>query len=146
MPKRVTPNNIETESDRRAKEEMISELILSEAIEFLIPAFFMVTFTISYYGPNAELIGGVQSELWHHVKVDDIGSFLYGAFQMILVDSLSAVISCVLLKIFCNINVFGECMKIMKRHSVFTTVFITLTTNGVGIYYDHFHSCLKGNK
>ena len=81
---------------------MLTELIISEAIEFIVPASFMVTFAITYHGPNAALIGGVQSELWHHVKVDDIHLYIYGAFQMILADLMSAVIACVSLKIFCK--------------------------------------------
>ena len=133
MDRKVTPNNIENEYIEREKEGMLSDLILSEATEFITPASFMIAFAIAYHGPNAAIIGGVKNELWHHKKVDDMLLYLDGAFQMTMVDLMSAIISFVLLKTFCNINAFGKCIEVMKKYGVRTIIYVTFIMNAVGI-------------
>jgi hypothetical protein len=136
MDRKVTPKDIKNEDIERverAKEGMLSELILSEATEFITPASFMIAFAIAYHGPNAAIIGGVKNELWHHKKVSDILLYLEGAFQMTMVDLMSAIISFVLLKKFCNINAFEEGIKVMTKYGVRTILYVTFITNAVSI-------------
>ena len=113
---------------------MVSELMINETTEFIIPASFIITFVIAYHGPNALMIGGLRNELWQYEKVEDVLLYLTGAFQMILVDLTSAIISFISLKIFCKINVFREYIKVMKECGVFMTILLALRTNLVRKY------------
>ena len=131
---KVTPNIIENVNHRKIKEETLSELLLNELTEFITPVSFILAFSVAYYGPNAIIIGGIKNELWHYKRVEDILKYLNGSFQMILLDSISAIISFILLRIFCNINAFEECVKVIKRYGVLTTVFVIFITNTVSIF------------
>ena len=105
----------------------------------------MIAFVIAYHGSNAEITGGVKGEFWHHQKVDDVLVYLNGAFQMVLVDMMSAIISIVLLRVFCNINAFSEYNKVMTRCGVLMTVYVLFVTNTVGMCYDHLRSSKNSN-
>ena len=132
--KKVCPTETEVLNNRRRMEDMVSELMINETTEFITPASFIITFVIAYHGPNALIIGGLRNELWQYEKVEDVLLYLTGAFQMILVDTTSAIISFISLKIFCNINVFREYIKIIKECGLFMTILLALRTNLVGKY------------
>ena len=65
----INPNNLELENIRIRKEEILMELVLYETIEVIVPLSYMCTFTMAYYGPNADILGNVGNNYWHYRKV-----------------------------------------------------------------------------
>ena len=51
--------------------ETLTELIINEVIEIFVPFAFVITYTISYYGPNAAILGNIGNDYWHFKKVHD---------------------------------------------------------------------------
>ena len=96
-------------------QEALEELWLSERIETVIPSMYILFFLMAFYGPNAELLGGIKLDIWHHQVVTDItpvmiNLLLFGGF-----DFLSAIINGILLGITCKINVFKIIQKIQSQ-------------------------------
>ena len=55
--------------DVKLEGKMINNLLcltLNEIVEAVVPLSFFVCFLVSYYGPNAALIGGVKSDFFHY--------------------------------------------------------------------------------
>ena len=53
-------------------QEDLAELVLAERIETVIPFTYMFVFLMAFYGPNANLLGGIKLDIWHHQVVTDI--------------------------------------------------------------------------
>ena len=51
---------------------LLFSLTINELVEVVIPFTFLVCFLSAYYGPNAEVIGGVKSTHFHYEPVLDI--------------------------------------------------------------------------
>ena len=44
-------------------------LVLTERIETLVPLTYIAVMSLAYYGPNAEIVGSVKLQIWHHRNV-----------------------------------------------------------------------------
>ena len=113
--RKVVPND--HEKARRHKletKEEVLKLIGTELVEFLVPMIYLITFTISFYGPNAEIIGGVKFSGWHYEKVEDLVSFSAGLLVMFSVDLACLIISATLLWKFSSTNILNEGLKLVK--------------------------------
>ena len=85
---------------------MIDELVLTERIETLVPLTYMICFAMTYYGPNAEILGNFKLDLWQFKPVLDIGNYLKNIFILFVFDFMSLVINGIILRTTCNINIF----------------------------------------
>ena len=94
---------------------MIDELVLTERIETLVPLTYMICFAITYYGPNAEIIGNFKLDLWQFRPVLDIGNYLKNVFILFGFDFMSLVINGIILGTTCNINIFKFCRNIQSE-------------------------------
>ena len=103
------------ESNERKKVGALVTLISNEATEFILPMAYASVLLLSYYGPNAELMGNIKSSNWHYAGIVDINDTIFWLAVMFLVDSLSTVVSTLLLQIFCNINIVKMYTKILKH-------------------------------
>ena len=121
---------------RTLKKEILTELILNEIIEILVPVTYMCTFTIAYYGPNADILGNVGNEYWSYKKVENITTLFTFASQMALIDILSAVISAICLWKYCHLDFLFEYCKVMKKYWPILTLTAVLHMNKV--YLDLF--------
>ena len=117
----------------KTKSEMLTELVLNETVEFVVPMLFIITFSITFYGPNATIIGNVRNDYWQYQKVNDIKQYLTGAFKMTLIDALSGVISMILLRIFCNVNGFNLYIKVFRKYGLLLAINSVLAMNQVRI-------------
>ena len=84
-----------------------------ESIEATAPIVFFVIFILAYYGPNAEIIGGVKMDLWQHQPVQDIIAFAKDLFLMFSVEVSVSIISAILLWKFGSINFLKEGYKML---------------------------------
>ena len=111
--------------------EMVTNLIINEGVEFLVPISYIVAFIMVYYGPNAKYFGNVQNDYWQYIKVDNLLGYLTAATQMALIDLMNVLISVVLLWKFCAIILLQECRKIVQRYGLLFTVYVFLLMNKV---------------
>ena len=99
----------------KLKQDTLTELILNEYVEVMLPIAYIGTFSLAYYGPNKNVLGNVGIAIWHYNKVENVYDFLMPVVEMALIDSGCAILTGVLLWRFCSINVFKEfCIRIKK--------------------------------
>ena len=75
-----------------------------EIVESAVPLSFFACFLVSYYGPNATLIGGVKSEFFHYTPVTNIERFIQNLFLFIAVDFIIVVTSGIFVWVFYKVN------------------------------------------
>ena len=111
----ITPTDA-SENERRMieKTENIMILFAIETVEFLTPIIYSLTFAIAYYGPNAEMIGGIKGDFWKFKIIEDMTSFQTNLFLMFAIDFVSAIISGLALWKFCSTDFLHEGYKMMK--------------------------------
>ena len=84
----------------------MTDLILNEFVDVLVPLAFISSFSIAHYGPKRETS-------WNVREVTDMLIFLIPVAEMALIDAGSVVLAGILLWKFCCINILGEyCMTI----------------------------------
>ena len=111
------------------KTQQIFILVLTEAIEFLVPILFIFTFTIAYLGPNYDKIGNVGLDYWLFVKIPDLVDYLTAAFYMACLDALSIMISIPLLWTLCRINLFHSAIECARNYGKMIVLFHVLILN-----------------
>ena len=100
---------------RIQRDEMLDELIQSEAIEIVVPVGYMTTFLLGYYGPNYGILGNIGNSYWQFKKVDDVLTLVEGAFQFMAIDVVGTLITFASFWIFCNINVARSYCKLINK-------------------------------
>ena len=105
-------------TDRKEEQsKLLQELVINEMVEVLVPLAYMLCFTLAYFGPNAELIGGVRSSYFDHSPVE-FGSTMSIVSAFFCIDLLSLVISGIFLKIVCNISVAQAFITLQKEFGI----------------------------
>ena len=101
--------------------EALTELILNEVVEILVPIAFVGSFATLYYGPNKDLTCCRY----------DILHYLIPAVKLAMLDSGSLIVSAVSLWWFCRINIFREYCKTIKRYWIYLALWGGVCTSGV---------------
>ena len=117
------------QEEKQAK--LIQELVINEIVEFMVPMACLVSFAVAYYGPNAELIGGVGNGYWQYSPIENINRAIKNMFMFFLVDLGSLIVSGLLLWICCRININRAYATIQKEFGVLFTVQMASTLNAV---------------
>ena len=111
--------------------ELFQELIINETVEIIVPFTYLVCFLIAYYGPNAELLGTVRSEYWHHVPVKEIGLFMENLGLFLLADCISLGTTYVVFLVICKVNVLRAFANMQKEYWLLFAVNTAYTINMV---------------
>ena len=112
---RTEPDHLEDQKRLLEKEDELKSLSLIEAIEILIPISYIITFLIAYYGPNAEVFGGIRNSYWHYKAIEDVKTLSSTVLWMGFVDFSSALFGGLLLST-CSINLLQEGCRVMKTY------------------------------
>ena len=121
----------------RKRNELITELALNEIIEFFVPFFFVVTFSIAFHGPNAEHMGNLRNGYWQYRPVDSLFAYFEAATLMMVVDLLFGILSTILLMITCSFNLSQNAIYALKEYGMVAfTYFVMLLdqVSRVGIF------------
>ena len=113
------------EIDSKMETKMIHNLVsltLNETVEAVVPLSFFVCFLVSYYGPNAEIIGGVKSDFFHYTPVTNIERFIENLFLFIAVDFTSVITTTLFLWIFSKINIFRMYKNLQQEFWTIMTI------------------------
>ena len=97
-------------------QQELEGLTMSERIETLVPLFYIVSFLIAYYGPNAEVLGNVKLSIWQYRSVEDPAPYLKNVILFFAIDFMSAVCNGILLWTTCKINVFKVLKNLQKTY------------------------------
>ena len=120
--------NMKKIKDRR---EDIQTLVMSEFTEVVVPIAFVLVFSIVFFGPNASLMNGVGNSFFGGNVMEDSQVFYLGILQMFAFDVLVMIITAISLKCLCNINLFREFCKVMKKYWILFLIKIPSIT----VYY-----------
>ena len=102
------------EISQKKKIRGLVTLISNEATEFMLPLAYASVLLLSYYGPNAHIIGNIRNSNWHYAEIENIYDTVFWLGVMFLVDSGSTVASSILLWIFCKDNIVKMYLKVIQ--------------------------------
>ena len=71
----------------------------------------MLCILIAYYGPNAEILGGIKVTIWHYAAIPDLSDLFTNLSILLIVDTMSFVINGIIIQLLCKINI----MNILKQ-------------------------------
>ena len=131
--RKVVPTDSEQDKKKLLTDDTITELILNETVEIIVPIAFMGSFSIAYYGPNKYNIGIVGCSIWTFHKVEDISIYFVPVIQIALIDSVSLILAGGLLWWFCKINILQRFCVIIKKYWTFLAIWGGLYINAVRI-------------
>ena len=103
------------EASEKKKMRALITLISNEATEFILPISYACVLLLSYYGPNAEIMGNIKNSSWQYAAIEDISDTLFWLVVMFLVDSISTATSLLLLWMFCNVNILKMYSQILNH-------------------------------
>ena len=126
--------------NRKRKEELMMKLMLNETAEFLTPIAHMIAVSIAYYGPNADIMGNIKNDYWEYESIDSLSSYLESLLYMTLIDTLSGVMSIILLWSFCRIDGLKFVMETIGKFALLFLFCITRDINAVSNFINDFMS------
>ena len=113
--------------------EILIELVLNESVELIVPIAFILCFIIAYFGPNAEIIGTVKSEYWHHVPVKHVQLFCGNLGIFLLAETFTFLFSFILLKLTYGINIMKALIVTQREYWLLMAVNTGYTIQMVSI-------------
>ena len=122
LTRKVSPPPFNTVAKKDLRDKVVTELILNESIEILVPIAFIGSFSAAYFGPNNDTLGGVGCSVWTYHKVDDLYDLFLPVLEMAIFDSGSLIISGCLLWNFCRINIIRKYCKTIKKFWIYLAI------------------------
>ena len=104
-----------SEKNRERQVKALLNLIINEAVEFMVPISYVITLLMAYYGPNGEILGNIKNSFWQYRAIDNLGDTLKWIAIMFSVDFASLIVSYLLLQYFCKINIFRIYLQIQDQ-------------------------------
>ena len=104
-----------SERNEKKKVNAILSLIVNEATEFVVPISYVIVVSMAYFGPNAEIIGNIKNGLWHYTAIENFDETLFWITILFLFDLASTLVSFILLRVFCKINILTMFVQIQKH-------------------------------
>ena len=108
----------ETEPAKSRKSVYTTQLIVSELMEGFIPITYGVCMVMAYYGPNATMLTNICSTYWGE-KIADIDLVLIPMAGLLLFDTLSVVVTSVVLSTVVNLNMLQEFRNSLDKYWLF---------------------------
>ena len=140
LDKKVSCRDDKSKDDQNVKKEALTELVLNEIVEVIVPIAFMGSFLTAYYGPNKNVLGNVGCAIWHYKKVEDISAALMPVAEMALIDSGSVMVAGGLLWWFRRINLWKEYCTVVRKYWVYLAFRGGVFISGVGIITVNFRT------
>ena len=92
----------------------VEALVMSERIESVIPATYILCMLMGWFGNNANLLGNIKVTIWHYAAIEDLGTFLQNLLLFLLVDFMSFVTNGILLWSTVKINIL-KTLQMLQR-------------------------------
>lgn len=101
------------------KKEDLNILVLEELLEALVPLIYSTSFLIAYYGPNATILGGVFTDMFHFEKVFNVTDKLINNEFLLGIDVVLVIVLGVVLYRYCIVNCYKELLSLLSNHGPF---------------------------
>ena len=98
--------------------ELVQVLVLSEFLEMMIPLGYLLCFAAAYYGPNAHILGNIKNSYWQYQEVRDMWNSSCNLILLISIDSLSFIMSFVMLYFVSSINLFKVLLHLQTEYGL----------------------------
>ena len=84
---------------------------------------YLICIVMAYYGPNAEILGNIKLSIWQFDRpIADIEAYISKVSILLAVDLLSLVVSGIILRMICGINVLKTLRKLQKQYWQFFAI------------------------
>ena len=93
----------------------VMNLVINESVEFIMPIGYTICFLCAYYGPNAAILGNIQNGYWQYSAVTNLEATIGLIATMFFIDFGSTIISFLLLRVYCKINIIKMYMYLQKE-------------------------------
>ena len=118
---KVAADQDEKEGLERIIKKTLTNLVLAELCEGLVPVGYSIGFSLMCFGPNAHIFGQSNTTLLNLFEMFRIMILLFG------IDIFSALLNGVLLKTIGKININGEFCEVLKKYWHFMVLKLSLT-------------------
>ena len=105
-----------------AKQQMVTNLVLAELTEGIVPIVYAIGISFGYYGYNGDILGDVKNDYWGYQPIDDIGYHFQVMALLFGFDGLSTLINYIILSTLTNVAFLREFCRIMKKYWHFIAV------------------------
>ena len=118
--------NMKNNSLSQKKEELAQGLVINEFIEAIVPLNYGLAFATAFYGANGDIMRNVRNSYFGGEEMKEIDNFFYLMALMFSVDMLATIVTCIVLYLFCRINLFQEFCNAMKKYWMILMIRIPL--------------------
>ena len=84
----VSAPKCDKKKQQNAKQEILTELLLNEIAEGILPIAFIGAYTTAYFGPNKTTLVNVGCAIWGFQRIENLSDFLMPVVEMTLIDVL----------------------------------------------------------
>ena len=116
LSKKIKADAIEKEKLDPIKQEIVSDLVVVELVEVIMPLAYAMSVLTAYYGPNGQIIGNIKNSYWSYTAIHDLGKLLMSIFQMFAIDFVSLAFGWVVLWKLSLLNCVREGCKALKGY------------------------------
>ena len=104
----------DSQKSQKRKINLISEVIINESTELMMPVFYSVCMVMAYIGPNSKIIGNIGNSSWHFSAIENIYESLLWILAIFSVDLGSCLLTFILIWWFTKINIFKIYLQMQK--------------------------------
>ena len=97
---------------------LVQVLVLSEFLEMLVPLGYLACFLVAYYGPNGHMLGNIKNSYWQYEAGRDIWKSCYNLILLLLIDSISFIVSFLMLYFVSNINLLKVLLHLQTEYGL----------------------------
>ena len=117
--------------------EVLQELGLFELVEFQASISFLLVLALTYYGPNGNLFGNIRRNIWTFEEIANIDETLMNIGKFFIVDFSSTLISAMVLRIYCKINLWNVFLQLQTEFGKYFVIALSRLLIAVSItrYY-----------
>ena len=102
--------------------ELVQVLVLTEYLEMVIPVGYLACLVAAYYGPNAHMLGNIKNSYWQYQEVGDMWHSFCNLAILICIDSLSFVMSFIMLYFVSDINLLKVLLHLQTEYGLVFTI------------------------
>ena len=134
----------ETTASLERQNTSLKYLALKEFKEIFIPLAYSISFIIAYFGPSAELIGNVKSDIWMFERVENLTTKFNNIALFLVIDGLRGIMFGAILWRVCKLNMYRAYVYIIENYGILILSIASLILNMVNDY-SLTNSFLKSN-
>ena len=104
----------DSQKSHKRKIDLLSEVIINESTELMMPIFYSVCMVMAYTGPNSKIIGNIGNSSWHFSAIENIYENLLWILVIFSVDLGSCLLTFILIWRFTKMNIFKMYLQMQK--------------------------------